>query len=149
MDWRDSAACRDEDPELFYPVGSTGPALLQIAEAKAVCRRCPVLDECRAWALANREPYGVWGGLSEDERRVILHLGNQGRPVREVKHEYCNGRVRHLRTDHNTRIDGTTGGKICTDCDTQRAGAAERRAARHARDAQDELEQRLAAAGER
>jgi len=40
MDWRHRAACRDEDPELFFPVGNSGPALLQISEAKAVCRRC-------------------------------------------------------------------------------------------------------------
>ena len=41
MDWRGHAACRDEYPELFFPVGTSGPALLQIAEAKTVCRRCP------------------------------------------------------------------------------------------------------------
>ena len=46
MDWRHRAACRDEDPELFFPIGNTGPALLQIEEAKAVCRRCAVMDAC-------------------------------------------------------------------------------------------------------
>ena len=40
MDWRHRAACLDEDPELFFPIGNTGPALLQIEEAKQVCRRC-------------------------------------------------------------------------------------------------------------
>ena len=44
MDWRHRAACRDEDPELFFPIGNTGPALLQIEEAKAVCRRCEVIE---------------------------------------------------------------------------------------------------------
>ena len=44
MDWRHRAACRDEDPELFFPIGNTGPALLQIEEAKAVCRRCAVME---------------------------------------------------------------------------------------------------------
>ena len=48
MDWRHRAICRDEDPELFFPVGTSGPALLQIAEAKTVCRRCPVVTES-AW----------------------------------------------------------------------------------------------------
>lgn len=67
-DWRNHAACRDEDPELFFPIGNTGPALVQIEDAKAVCRRCPVIDDCRAWALAAGEKAGVWGGLSEDER---------------------------------------------------------------------------------
>lgn len=71
MDWRHRAACRDEDPELFFPVGNSGPALLQIAEAKAVCRRCPVNVECLEWALASGEDAGVWGGMSEDERRAL------------------------------------------------------------------------------
>ena len=43
MDWRHKAACLDEDPELFFPIGNTGPALLQIEEAKQVCRRCTVV----------------------------------------------------------------------------------------------------------
>ena len=50
MDWRDRAACLDEDPELFFPIGNTGPALLQIEEAKQVCRRCDVREQCLAWA---------------------------------------------------------------------------------------------------
>lgn len=71
MDWRHDAVCRDEDPELFFPVGNSGPAVLQIAEAKAVCRRCPVASECLAWALESGQDAGVWGGMSEDERRVL------------------------------------------------------------------------------
>lgn len=69
-DWRHRAECRDEDPELFFPVGTSGPALLQIAEAKAVCRGCPVIFECRNWAMQTGQDAGVWGGLSEDERRA-------------------------------------------------------------------------------
>jgi WhiB family redox-sensing transcriptional regulator len=71
MDWRHRAICRDEDPELFFPVGNSGPALLQIAEAKAVCERCPVINECLNWALETGQDAGVWGGLSEDERRSL------------------------------------------------------------------------------
>ena len=71
MDWRHEAACRDEDPELFFPIGNTGPALVQIEEAKAVCRRCPVVDDCLRWALETGQDSGVWGGLSEDERRAL------------------------------------------------------------------------------
>src|SRR4051794_3157713 len=71
MDWRDHAACRDEDPELFFPVGTSGPALLQIDEAKAVCRRCSVSSDCLKWALASGQNAGVWGGMSEDERRAL------------------------------------------------------------------------------
>lgn len=71
MDWRHLAECLDEDPELFFPIGNTGPALIQIEQAKAVCRRCPVLQTCQAWALASGQDFGVWGGLSEDERRAL------------------------------------------------------------------------------
>ncbi|MET9396046.1 WhiB family transcriptional regulator [Kitasatospora sp. NPDC002965] len=69
--WRDRAVCREEDPELFFPVGNVGPALLQIEEAKAVCRRCPVMETCLLWALETGQDAGVWGGMSEDERRAL------------------------------------------------------------------------------
>jgi WhiB family redox-sensing transcriptional regulator len=71
MDWRHRAACRDEDPELHFPIGSSGPALLQIAEAKTVCRRCPSVSPCLSYALETGQDFGVWGGLSEDERRAL------------------------------------------------------------------------------
>ncbi|GAA1080328.1 WhiB family transcriptional regulator [Pseudonocardia alni] len=71
MDWRHDAICRDEDPELFFPVGTSGPALMQIAEAKSVCRRCPVTESCLQWALESGQDAGVWGGMSEDERRAL------------------------------------------------------------------------------
>lgn len=70
-DWRHRAACRDEDPELFFPVGNTGPALLQIEDAKEVCRRCGVADQCLQWALETNQDAGVWGNASEDERRAM------------------------------------------------------------------------------
>jgi WhiB family redox-sensing transcriptional regulator len=69
MDWRHEAACREVDPELFFPIGNSGPALLQIDEAKQVCRRCSVMEECLRWAIDSGQDAGVWGGLSEDERR--------------------------------------------------------------------------------
>ena len=71
MDWRNRSACLDEDPELFFPIGNTGPAILQIEEAKQVCRRCEVREQCLAWALEAGQDHGVWGGLSEDERRAL------------------------------------------------------------------------------
>jgi WhiB family redox-sensing transcriptional regulator len=61
----------DEDPELFYPSGSTGAALEQTQQAKAVCQRCPVRVQCLAWAMKTHQDAGVWGGLSEDERRAL------------------------------------------------------------------------------
>jgi WhiB family redox-sensing transcriptional regulator len=71
MDWRHRAACRDEDPELFFPIGTTGPALMQVDEAKAVCRRCEAIEECLSWALDSDQDAGVWGGMDEDERRAL------------------------------------------------------------------------------
>jgi WhiB family redox-sensing transcriptional regulator len=78
-DWRHRAACLDEDPELFFPIGNTGPALLQIEEAKAVCRGCGVLEKCLAWALETGQDAGVWGGLSEDERRALKRRNARAR----------------------------------------------------------------------
>ncbi len=75
MDWRSYAACRDVDPELFCPIGNTGTALIQIEEAKQVCRGCQVREECLRWALDSGEDSGVWGGLSEDERRALKRRG--------------------------------------------------------------------------
>src|SRR5690242_16880922 len=79
MDWRHRAACLDEDPELFFPIGNKGPALLQIEEAKAVCRRCEVMDTCLRWALDTGQDAGVWGGLSEDERRALKRRNARAR----------------------------------------------------------------------
>ena len=70
-DWRSQAACRDTDPDLFFPVGSTGPAVAQIASAKAVCFQCDARIACLEFALATNQDSGVWGGTSEDERRQL------------------------------------------------------------------------------
>lgn len=79
MDWRHQAACLHEDPELFFPVGNTGPALMQIAEAKKVCRICPVREACLQWALDAGQDHGVWGGMSEDERRALRRRAARSR----------------------------------------------------------------------
>jgi WhiB family redox-sensing transcriptional regulator len=71
MGWRHQAACRTEEPELFFPIGTSESALDQLAEAKSVCRGCPVVSECLAWALETGQNSGVWGGMSEDERRQL------------------------------------------------------------------------------
>ncbi len=70
MDWRGQAACRNYDPETWFPVGSSGPALRQVEAAKTVCRTCPVITECRDHALSRNE-VGVWGGMSEPERKEL------------------------------------------------------------------------------
>ncbi|MGV8973227.1 MAG: WhiB family transcriptional regulator [Rhodoglobus sp.] len=71
MDWRHRAACVNEDPELFFPIGAAGPALPQIERAKAICQRCSVIDICRTWSLEPGQDAGVSGGMSEDERRSV------------------------------------------------------------------------------
>jgi WhiB family redox-sensing transcriptional regulator len=79
MTWRDRSACLSVDPELFFPIGNTGPALLQIEEAKAVCRRCEVIETCLSWAIESGQDAGVWGGLSEDERRALKRRNARAR----------------------------------------------------------------------
>lgn len=70
-DWRDGASCRDTDPDLFFPVGTTGAAVDQIAAAKAVCDACPAKEPCLQFAIENNQDSGVWGGTSEEERRKL------------------------------------------------------------------------------
>ena len=64
--WTERAACRAPaiDPELFFPVSDSGPALPQVTAAKRICTACPVLTDCLAWALLAGEPAGIWGGTT-------------------------------------------------------------------------------------
>ncbi len=78
MEWLHRARCRNEDPELFFPVGVTGPAADQVAAAKAVCRECEVRAECLEWAMVTGQDSGVWGGLSEEERRALARARRRG-----------------------------------------------------------------------
>lgn len=71
MQWLDHAACRGHDPEIFFPVSAVGPGHADTEDAKRVCRTCPVLADCLEWAIAGAIPFGVLGGLSEDERRAL------------------------------------------------------------------------------
>ena len=70
-DWRAVSACRDTDPDLFFPVGTTGPAIEQIDNAKAVCSSCEARQPCLEFALTTNQDSGVWGGTSEEERRAL------------------------------------------------------------------------------
>ncbi len=69
--WRSQALCRDTDPDLFFPVGTTGAALIQIEQARSVCWQCPVQAECLEFALDTNQDSGIWGGMSEEERRLL------------------------------------------------------------------------------
>ena len=77
--WRNTAKCREVDPTVFFPIGSTGSALRQIEAAKAVCTNCSVKDLCLEFALKTNQDSGVWGGASEDERRQIRRDRNRAR----------------------------------------------------------------------
>lgn len=65
-DWREEAACRDADTTVFFPTTDE-----EAAAAKAICAVCPVREPCLLFALSNREEQGVWGGLTETERRRV------------------------------------------------------------------------------
>jgi WhiB family redox-sensing transcriptional regulator len=72
--WQLSARCRGQDPGLFFhPENERGHARTRrLRRAKAICAQCPVAALCRDHALKFQEPFGVWGGLSEDERFKML-----------------------------------------------------------------------------
>jgi len=112
--WRKAAVCREIDPELFFPTGTTGPALVHIEEAKAICRRCPVMETCLEWALDSREDAGVWGGRSEAERRTILRRRSRGQEDPEPKpeprtHENVHARyIRAIEGGHSKPTSVTT-----------------------------------------
>lgn len=80
-DWQLEGACRTVSPETFFhPEGERGPRRrARESAAKAICGACPVATQCLQHALAVREPYGIWGGLSELEREILLDG-----PVREA-----------------------------------------------------------------
>lgn len=70
-DLRTRAACRGTDPELFFPLASTGPGAIQADEAKQVCAACPVRVTCLGWAIEHLVADGVWGGLTGNERQQL------------------------------------------------------------------------------
>ena len=85
MDWRSRAACLSVDPELFFPIGNTGPAIAQANRAKAVCATCQVLEICLAWAIENNQDAGVWGGMAEDDRRSMKRRAARARRASQTE----------------------------------------------------------------
>jgi WhiB family redox-sensing transcriptional regulator len=92
-EWQVRAACRGLDSMIFFhPEGERGPAKeRRDAHAKLICRQCPVIAQCGEHALATREPYGVWGGLSKADRDLIIELD-------ALPHNRPDGH--HLRRSH-------------------------------------------------
>jgi len=72
VEWSNRAACLSAEPEQFFPVGTGAAAGWETAAAKMICGTCSVVTECRDYALETRQPFGVWGGLDEEERRAVL-----------------------------------------------------------------------------
>jgi WhiB family transcriptional regulator, redox-sensing transcriptional regulator len=80
--WRQRAACRFIDPELFFPISDSGPSLNQVTRAKAVCAACAVKSECLAFAVRTRQNHGIWGGMTKDERdATVKRAGLRPRPA--------------------------------------------------------------------
>ena len=67
--WRSAGACRSADPDLFFPLSSTGRGERQIARAKTICAGCPVRRECLEFALAHDQAHGIWGGTTPEDRQ--------------------------------------------------------------------------------
>jgi len=78
-EWRRHAACRLMPAEMFFPVGTSGMAVEDLAAAKAVCGQCEVNAACLDYAVETRQEFGIWGGTDEDERRNLVRRGRQGR----------------------------------------------------------------------
>lgn len=70
MDWMSRGACQREDPELFFPIATNGPALEQINAAKKVCLRCTVGAACLSFGLKTPQD-GIWGGTTREERSTL------------------------------------------------------------------------------
>ena len=83
-EWQLHGACRGADSSVFFhPDGERGRArAMREHRAKAICRECPVIEQCRNHALSVGEPYGIWGGLSESERDAILRPTSRNRSRR-------------------------------------------------------------------
>jgi hypothetical protein len=110
-DWRDLAVCRDEEPDLFFPAGSTGPYAQQIEDAKAVCRRCPSVEPCLRWALDTGQETGIWGATSEAERRTLQRRRRNGALISTDDYTgtprvLTRGRTLQEAWDENTKADG-------------------------------------------
>jgi WhiB family redox-sensing transcriptional regulator len=96
-DWRHQAACLDQDPELFFPVGDSDQAHAQSEDAKRICRTCPVIQQCAQWAIDNRMDSGVWGGLDETQLRNIRRHRNPSYRRTPARCGTRPGYKRHLR----------------------------------------------------
>ncbi len=110
-DWQLQGACRGMDSAFFFhPDGERGPARAgREARAKQVCLNCPVLEQCRRYALFVQEPYGVWGGLSESERAEMVRGGDRNQRMPGALTATQN--VRHIGEGTRARSGAISGGQ--------------------------------------
>jgi WhiB family transcriptional regulator, redox-sensing transcriptional regulator len=101
LSWMSRGACRQADPELFFPIAAvTGPAARQVEAAKAVCERCAVRANCLSYAL-EAMPEGIWGGTTLEERRAARR-----RPFRRRASAQSRDTVRVAMTGESTSSAG-------------------------------------------
>ena len=125
-DWRTRAVCRDEDPELFFPIGDGEPARLQEQAAQAVCRRCPVQRECGTWAVESGQRDGVWAAMTERQLRSAIRARKTKPETRGAKPQPCGTSAAYQR--HRAH-----GEEPCAPCKQARAeDLAARKAKREA-----------------
>lgn len=101
-DWRSAAACRTDDPDLWFPQGNTGPWLVQIEEAKAVCRRCPVIEQCLTYALQETPSDGIFAGLTALERSKVRRAARR----RHLAPAAVTARAEQARTQQPRTLPG-------------------------------------------
>lgn len=124
-DWRVRAACRDKDPELFFPLGSSVPALAQEAEAKAVCARCPSRAACLDFAQQQEIADGIFGGLTDGDRRQARVDFDESR--------LCKNRLHEMTLDNTVYLNGLRRCRACRmETDRLTAEAKRERRARQA-----------------
>ena len=91
--WQTRGACRGEDPELFFPIGTRGPSAEQAQSAKDICSSCPVAVSCLQWALDSGQQHGVFGNMTLEERRTYLAKPSALPPRRPHETAVTNGRI--------------------------------------------------------
>ena len=112
-DWRLRGACRDHNPDLFFPSEDAEDAQAELARvqeatAKAVCRSCPVAGVCLSTALTRRWPFGVWGGLSAEDRKAVIASRSTTPPSRAAAQEP----VRSAKPRRDRRRTARTNGVV-------------------------------------
>lgn len=81
--WMAEGACRDEDPDLFFPIGVGDTGADQARRATTICHQCDVEAECLRYALIKHVKYGVWGGRTEQERLAMIRSRRRHRALRQ------------------------------------------------------------------